>query len=168
MRFVKPEHKPKENVSDCWLCVCVWRWWDVTKRITVGAKCGSDYTESDTHSRTKALWLTRRTSMINVYCRRAVSHRWRGYNVSIIWTGSAQTNKHWHTKQSLCVGAKLTFLSLVSLVDLWDSAVNKFSLWKCTFEAYESLEPADSWWNGMKYQWSTENKQKGGLGLWLW
>lgn len=49
----------------------------------------------------------------------------------------------------------------------WSEGGNKFSLQKKrTLKG--AWEPWAGWWNRMKYQWSTENKQKRGAECWLW
>ena len=110
------------------VCVCVCEMWPIALLSTTTAQCSFDYTSSDTHTHTHThrlehRWLTRRTSMINVYCRRSVSHRWRGDSVSntlqINWvTLSLPTHTHTHThthtlnRVCMCVKVKQTSSAL--------------------------------------------------------
>ncbi len=167
------------------VCVCVCgcrrqRWWDVANQITVNNESKMQlwlYKEwhSHTHTRThKRSWLTRRTSMINVYCQHAVSHRWRGYNVSVTlhlnWVKHTHTHTQRHTKQSrrLCAEVKSTFLSLISLAD-W-LRFDPEQVLPAKMDCWGVREPRDGRLMMKQNEISViDRKQaKRGSGYWLW
>ena len=156
------------------MCVCVClckggcRWWDVTNHITVNS-------EGKMQIRLNRKW---HIHLRLKHCDWLDAHLWLMSVVSVLWvTGERvivsaklghinSTHKQRQTHKTACVRATVNRLS--SPLDLWDSMVNMFSLQKRTF--WSTQEPQDglaSWWNGMKYQQSTENMQQEAWAFWL-
>lgn len=134
MRFVKLEHKPKENAptvvctggsdGEMWPLILQWHTHTV-------------------HTCTKV-----QTDKTRIYDWRPLSacdewRRWRGYNASfsltLNWVTFSHTDTHMHSRRSR-VEARSTSLSLISLWDGWDSETNTFSQQKYTSEVCEKID----------------------------